>query len=66
MCEQSVLNVLNLEEKKSKYGSPASYPKRKEELKILPTKSHKKKRRTETSGTQHTHLLISKAVFLLF
>lgn len=66
MCEQSVLNVLNLEEKKSKYGSPASYPKRKEDLKILLKISHKKKRLTEISGTQRTHLLISKAVFLLF
>lgn len=57
MCEQSVLNVLNLEEKKSKYGSPASNPKRKKDLKILPKKSHKKKKmHRNIRHTTHTSL----------
>lgn len=54
MCEQSVLNVLNLEEKKSKYGSPASYPKRKEDLKILPKKCLKKKKKKTHRNIRHT------------
>lgn len=53
MCEQSVLNVLNLEEKKSKYGSPASYPKRKEDLKILPKKCLKKKKKDAQKYQAH-------------